>query len=104
MNKVQDLAEQHILESASRLRHIDELMTRARTVVLKEETATRTEPLLMQIESERNKLARELEELQRLPRGEGSDIVMRAEGLKGLLEAVGLQLEQVLAAVFKLNK
>ena len=104
MDKMKDLAEQHILESASHLRHIDELMARARTVPLKEETATRTEALLRQIESDRNKLARELEEIQRLPRGEGSDIVKRGEGLKGLLESVGLQMEQVLGSIFEGDK
>ena len=104
MDKMKDLAEQHILESASRLRHIDELMARARSAPLKEETAIGTEALLRQIESDRNKLARELEEIQRLPRDEGSDIVKRGEGLKGLLESVGLQLEQVLGAIFEGNK
>ena len=104
MNKMKDLAEQHILESASRLRHIDELMARARAGHLKGETATQTEALLRQIESDRNKLARELEEIQRLPHGEGSDIVKRGEGLKGLLESVGLQLEQALGAIFQQDK
>ena len=101
MDKMKDLAEQHILESASRLRHIDELMARARNAHLEAETATRTEALLRQIESDRNKLARELEEIQRLPRCEGSDIVKRGEGLKGLLESVGLQMEQVLGSIFE---
>lgn len=104
MDNMNDLAEQHILESASHLRHIDELLARARTAPMKKETATQTETLLRQIESDRNKLARELEEIQRLPRGEGSDIVKRGEGLKGLLESVGLQLEQALGAIFERYK
>lgn len=104
MDKMKDLAEQHILESASHLRHIDQLMARARSVPLKEATASRTEALLRQIESDRNKLARELEEIQRLPRSEGSDIVKRGEGLTGLLQAVGLQMEQVLGAIFEQDK
>lgn len=104
MDKTKDLVEQHILESASRLRHIDELMARARTAPLKAETANRTETLLRQIESDRNKLAQELEEIQRLPLDEGSDIVKRGEGLKALLESVGLQLEQALGAIFEPGK
>ncbi len=104
MDKMKNLAEQHILESASHLRHIDELMTRARTAPLKEGTATRIEALLRQIGADRDKLARELEEIQRLPHGEGSDIVKRGEGLKGLLESVGLQLEQALGAIFERGK
>ncbi|WP_298828077.1 hypothetical protein [uncultured Piscinibacter sp.] len=104
MNKMIELAEQHILESESRLRHIDELMARARAAPVKKEAATETEALLRQIEADRNKLARELEEIQRLPRGEGSDIVKRGEGLKGLLESVGLQLEHALGAIFERDK
>ncbi len=79
-------------------------VAKARTAPLKAEAATRTEALLMQIESDRNKLAGERDVIRRLPRGEGSDIVKRSEGLKGLLESVGLQLEQVLGAVFERDK
>ena len=104
MDKMNDLAEQHILESASHLRHIDELMAQARTAPLKVETASRTEALLRQIEADRNKLAQELEDIQRLPRGERSDIVKRGEGLKGLLESVRLQLEQAIGAIFERDK
>jgi hypothetical protein len=104
MDKMKDLVEQHILESASRLRHIDELMARARSAPLKEPTATQTEARLRKIESDRNRLAQELEEIRRLPRGNGSDIVKRTEGLKGLLESVGLQLEQALGAIFEQDK
>ncbi|OYY60668.1 MAG: hypothetical protein B7Y51_11390 [Burkholderiales bacterium 28-67-8] len=100
MDKINDLAEQHIRESASRLRNIDELMVRARATS-KPELAPRTEALLMQIQADRNKLARELEEIQGLPRGEGSEIIKRHEGLNGLLESLGLQVEQVLGAVFE---
>jgi len=86
------------------LRHIDELIAQARTASLKEEVATRTETLLRHVEVDRNKLAQELEETQRLPRGEGSDIVKRGESLNGLLASVGLQLEQALGAIFELDK
>ncbi len=104
MTKMKDLAEQHILESASRLRHIDELMEQARTASLKAAMPAQTETLLLQIESDRNKLAGELDALQRMPIAEGSDVVKRSEGLKGLLESVGLQLEQALGAVFQADK
>jgi hypothetical protein len=104
MDKMKDLAEQHILESASRLRHIDELMARARSASSKEATGSQTEAQLRQIESHRNRLALELEDIQHLPRGDGSDIVKRGEGLKGLLESLGLQLEQLLAAIFQSDK
>ena len=71
---------------------------------MKEETATRAEPLIRQIESDRNMLARELEEIERLPRGERSHIVKQAEGLKGPLESVRLQLEHTLGVIFERDK
>ena len=104
MDKMMDLAEQHILESASRLRHIDELMSRARSAPSPQARAAQTQALLRKLESDRNGLAQELDDIRRLPRGEGSGIVKRGEGLKGLLESVGMQLEQVLGAIFERDK
>jgi HPt (histidine-containing phosphotransfer) domain-containing protein len=104
MDNIRDLAEQHILESTSRLRHIDELMARARSASSKEATAGQTEALLRQIDSDRNRLAQELEEIRRLPRDDKSDVVKRAEGLKGMLESIGAQAEQVIAAIFERDK
>lgn len=100
MDKAMELAEQHILEATSRLRHIDEAMARARSAPLDEARRSQTDLLLQQIEADRNRLAGELEALRRLPRHAGSDILARGEGLKGMLEATGRQMEQVLAAIF----
>jgi len=100
MDKAMELAEQHILEATSRLRHIDEAMARARSVPLDAARLGDTQRLLEQIEADRNRLAGELEEIRRLPRDAGSDVVARGEGLKGMLEATGRQMEQVLAAIF----
>lgn len=104
MDKMMDLAEQHILESASRLRHIDALMARASRERLKDTTVAQAEARFRQIESDRNRLAQALDSLQCSPRVRGPDFVTRAEGLKGLLESVGLQLEQLLAAVLASQK
>lgn len=101
MDKRIDLVEQHVLESTARLRHIDELMARARTTRSRPETAARTEALLQRIEADRNRLAHELESLRRRPPGEGPDAVVRGEGLKGMLRTVGLELERALGAVFE---
>ena len=100
MDRMLDLVEQHILESASRLRHIDELMAKARTPT-KPATGAETAALLKQIEADRDKLAQLLEELRRLLRSESPEAVKRGEGLKGLMESVGLQLEKVLATIFE---
>jgi hypothetical protein len=98
MDKMTDLVEQHILESESRLRRIDELLARARTVP-HQPPAT---GLLQQIETDRAKLARELDEVRALPRG--AEAVRRGEGVKGMLGSVGLQLEQALGAIFERDK
>ena len=100
MDKAMELAEQHILEATSRLRHIDEAMARARSVPLDAAKRSETDLLLRQIELDRDRLASELEAIRRLPRDAGSDVVARGEGLKGMLEATGKQMEQVLATIF----
>lgn len=103
MDKMIELSEQHILESASRLRHIDELIHRVRQNPLKEPVSTESQGLFSEIQLNRDKLAQELEELRRLPPGGSPEFVNRAAGLKGALETVGLQLEQVLTAVLVRN-
>jgi hypothetical protein len=100
MTKEIDLVEQHILESNSRLRHIDAAMARARSVPMPVVRLGETDLLLKQIEADRNRLAAELEEFKRAPRDAGSDVVARAAGLNGMLKATGRQMEQVLAAIF----
>ncbi len=99
-----DLAEQHILESESHLRHIDELMARAHEVPLKGTEGAQTAERLRKIKLDRDRFAQELDEIRHLPPGEASDVVKRGEGLKGVLETVGLELEKTLASVFEPDK
>ena len=99
-----DLTEQHILESESHLRHIDELMVRARGVSLKGANGVETTELLRKIQLDRDRFAQELDEIRRLPPGEESEVVQRGDGLKGVLETVGLELEKTLAAMFDQDK
>jgi hypothetical protein len=100
MVSMNELAEQHIRESESRLRHIDELMDKARQVAEREAAPSETAALLAQIQRDRDRLARDLEALRHLPQGAGQDLVQRSEGLKGLLQNLGAQLQRVLTAVF----
>ena len=100
MNTLIDLAEQHIRESESRLRHIDELMARARQAPTSASALSETAALLQQIQADRDRLAHELEELRRMPHTQASERASRGEGLRGVLEKVGLQLEQALTAIF----
>ncbi len=103
MNKIAELAEQHIRESELHLRHIDELMVRARKVPLKGASADETEALLRKFQRDRDRFAQELEGVRRLSPGDVTDTVKRGESLKGVLETVGLQLEMALAAIFERN-
>ena len=101
-----DLAEQHILESQSHLRRIDELMVRARGVSLKGAEGDETTERLRKIQLDRDRFAQELDEIRRLPPGEGggSEGLKRGEGLKGVLETVGLELEKTLASMFEQDR
>lgn len=104
MDKMMELAEQHIRESASRLKHIDELMARARSAPRQGSATDQMDSVLNKLQLDRDRLARELDDVQRMPRGDSHAVAKRSEGLRGVLEAVGLQLEQALTAVFDQGK
>jgi hypothetical protein len=104
MNKIAELAEQHIRESELHLRHIDELMALARQVSLKGAPAAETEALLINVQRDRDRLAQELDGVRRISPKDATEAVKRGESLKGVLETVGLQLEMALAAVFERNE
>ena len=101
MDTIGNLAEQHILESESHLRHIDELMARANQSPVSASASTEVQERLKQIEADRVRLAQELKDL-RLGLGTdgGNDAAARGAGLISELRAIGLQLEHVLTAVF----
>ena len=101
MNEIGKLAEQHILESASHLRHIDEMMARANQPHGKLKITPDTAAQLAEIQKTRDRLAQNLDNIRRQPAGSGIDPVKSAEEVKGLLAAVGLQLEQALGAMIK---
>ena len=100
MDEITKLVELHIRESESHLLYIDELMERARVAHAKNPVAPDVEERLAQIKRDRDRLAGELDEMRRQPVHDWPKQAKRGEGLKGVLKAVGLQLEQVLAAVF----
>jgi hypothetical protein len=102
MDKLTQLADQHIRESELRLKHIDELMAKGRSAAAP--TAGETQALLDKLQADRDRLAGELDLIRRLPPATAGDRVQRSEGLKGVLETVGLQLEQALTAVLEQGK
>ena len=102
MNETSKLVEQHILASQSRLRHIDELMARARRARAKVPPTADLDALLTRAQQDRDRLAQHLDGMGR-PSVDSSSpgLVEQGEGLTGALEAAGLQLEQILAAVLE---
>lgn len=104
MNKTAELAEQYIRESEFHLTQIDALIARAGKALVQGEAATETEALLRRMQRDRDRLAQELEGIRRLSPDDGTDVIRRGETLKGVLEAVGLQFEKVLGAIFERDK
>ncbi len=104
MSTLIELAEQHIRESESRLQHIDELMVKASQTPMEGPATGKTEALLRQIRIDRDRLAKDLDDLRSHPMGDGSEVVRRGEGLKDLCKAVGLQLEKALTAIFERDR
>jgi hypothetical protein len=91
------LVEQHIRESEVRLRHIDELIARARAA---EETDIRWR----QARAERDRLARQLDDIRSRAPGDESEVVKLGESLASSLRTVGAELEKALAAVLETGR
>lgn len=100
MSEIIRLAEEHIKMSELKLRHIDEMMARANESRAQTPMAADVEAQLAQAKQDRDRGAQQLTDMREKPPQDTSDLAKRGEGLKGLLEAVGLQLEQALGAIF----
>jgi Mg2+ and Co2+ transporter CorA len=101
MDEITKLAEQHVRESESHLKHIDELMERARGARAKASPTNEFESLLAQTQQDRDRLVQHLDDIRRQPVAEWPRLVEHGKRLKGVLEAVGLQLERAMTAIFK---
>lgn len=104
MNKSIELAGQHIRESESHLRHIDELMARAGEAALKEHSAAQAKALLGRVQPDRDRVAEELDAIRRLPIGDGAVVVKRGAGLRGAMETISLELDSAITEMFRINK
>ncbi len=102
MSHIDQLVEQHIRESESHLRHIDEMMEKAREARLRSQLPA--PPDLAKLEHDRMRLAQELHGLRNEPRPASADAAERGKGLKGMLQSVGTELEKVLVAVIDQNR
>lgn len=101
MNATIHLAEQHILESLARLKHVDELMAKAEqsrsTLPLPPEAASK----LTSLKQSRDGYAQQLTDLQSKPiSSDPHYAAVHSEGIKGGLEVVGEELKNVLGSVF----
>ncbi len=100
MTKMIHLIEQHMLQSESELRHIDEMMARAHEARAKKPLNPETKAELTRIQGARDKGAEEFYSLRQQASDASDDTVKRSEGLKGVLQTVGLELEKALTAIF----
>jgi 2-hydroxychromene-2-carboxylate isomerase len=99
MSELDRLANQHILESESHLRHIDEMMAKAREPKARQKLNADAASTLGRLEQEHGRAAQELKALLSRPKPATADTVAQSEGVMGVLQKIGLELERTLAAV-----
>ncbi|MEJ2453159.1 MAG: hypothetical protein P8103_03265 [Candidatus Thiodiazotropha sp.] len=93
MTKYAQLAEQHITEYESRLKHIDELLTRAREGVSHEQHELA--PELEDLTAKREALAKHLEEMRSKTFEEWQEKEIKQAGPMGVWDAVAQKLEEL---------
>ncbi|MEO7108524.1 MAG: hypothetical protein ABIZ09_19275 [Rhodoferax sp.] len=97
MNETIHLAEQHILMFESHLKHIDEMMVKAEQA--RANASPQVDSTLDRVRGDRDKLAHTLVNYRERVASGSPKAGQEAEGLKGVFQSVGLQLEKILAAV-----
>ena len=102
MSQIDQMVEQHIRESESHLKHIDEMMEKARAA--RERSQLPATPDLAQLQQDRMRMAQELHGLRNEPRPASADVAERSKGLKAMLQSVGAELEKALVAVVDQNR
>lgn len=104
MKSIDSLVEQHFRESASHLRHIDELMAQAESPPGRVARPDDLAALLAEIKATRDRLSQDLEQLRGKVMSHGKEALAEpAAGLNSALETAGRQYENALAAVFDLR-
>lgn len=102
MSHLDQLVEQHIRESESHLKYIDEMMEKARAA--KERSQLGAVPDLAKVQHDRMRLAQELHGLRSEPRPASEAVAERGKGLNAMLQSVGVELEKALVAVVDQNR
>ncbi len=99
MSELDRLADQHFLESQAHLRHIDDLMAKVKQAQAQRPVAPEHARTLARLEQEHGRMTRDLKSFRDLPQPATANTVARGEGIKGVLQTLGLELEKTLAAV-----
>lgn len=97
MSRIDQLVEQHFLESQAHLRHIDELVAKAQQARASKGVSAEQEGQLTRLEQEHARVSGELHALRGKPAS--PDAVERSKGLTGMLQTIGLELEKALTAI-----
>lgn len=104
MKSIDSLVEQHIRESDSHLRHLDELMVKAARPPGHVTRPADLAALLAEIKATRTRLSQDLEEIRgKVSPHDEQQVAEPAAGLKSELQAAGKQYEQALASIFDLR-
>ena len=93
MTDIEQLAEQHIMEHESRLKHIDELLARARAGAGPGQAEI--SPELEKLAAQREELAGHLERMRLRPRNDWREREIELAGPMGIWDAVAQQLEKL---------
>ena len=101
MQSIDSLVEQHIRESEARLRHIDELMTKADRASKDGLQSEKLQTLLSEVVATRARLAQSVNDLRvGFASGGSPELVQRGKDLQSDLQKVGAEFEKVITAVF----
>lgn len=99
MSNISQLVEQHIKEHESRLKHIDELLERARKIVAEQPKYADTGSRLVDIARERDRLASRLDDLRLRSLQDWQDEELEKAGPMAVWDAVAMQLERLVETI-----
>lgn len=99
MTNREQLIEQHIREHESRLKHIDELLERAREGVQHLPESGQIDAELAELDQERNKLVDRIEDIKRRSREEWQQDDIDTTGPMIIWQAVAKRLEKLLERI-----
>lgn len=99
MSNITQLVEQHIREHESRLKHIDELLERARKIMAEQPKYAESGSRLADIERERDKLANRLDKLRLQSLHDWQDEELEKAGPLAMWDAVSMQLEKLVETI-----